>query len=271
MHSAPHLLSRDDEAIARLADQFLSPRRAPPRPWPAGGEPSTLSVTAPAGWPDGPAVPVVCHRLGEGPAVLLVHGWQSQAADLLPLAKALAAAGCTVWAPDLPAHGQSGGARLSIPLAAQTLRTVQGLAGPFAAAVAHSYGGASLVHALAGGLQAARVALLAPPTHYGHHARQAAQAAGLDEAGTARLLQRLTALTGEDPDAIDMRRQAASLDLPALLLHATDDPVVPARATQRVAEAWAGARWQALEGLGHFRILADPGVLQTVAQFVRAA
>ena len=261
----------DEATIARVADRFLSPRRAPAKPWPAAGAPATLAVPAPAGWPDGAEVALVCHRLGEGPPVLLVHGWQSQAADLLGAARALAAAGLSVWAPDLPAHGHSGGQRLSIPLAAQALHAVQRLAGPFAAVVGHSYGAAALVHALAGGLAAARAALLAPPTHYGIHARHAAQAAGLDAAATERLLQRLQALTGEAPDAIDMRRQAAALRLPALLLHADDDPVVPAHATRRVAEAWPGARWRPLQGLGHFRLLDDPGVLAEVAQFARGA
>ena len=41
-------------------------------------------------YPDRPLVPVVCHQIGEGPAILHAHGWQAQAADLMPLAQALA-------------------------------------------------------------------------------------------------------------------------------------------------------------------------------------
>jgi pimeloyl-ACP methyl ester carboxylesterase len=159
----------------RLASRFLSPKRTKAKPWPPNGRSITVEVPTPAEWPDVQHVQVVCHLMGEGPAVLLVHGWQAQAADLMPLAQAIVDAGFTVWAPDLPAHGHSEGTWLSIPLAAQALHAVGRLAGSFHAAVAHSLGVASLVHALTQGLQAERVVLLAPPTHYGRDKRAQAQ------------------------------------------------------------------------------------------------
>jgi len=226
-----------DEATRR----FLSVGDRTPKPLPAGVETLTLRLPSPADWPDGPELALRVHVRGTGPAALLVHGWRSQAADLEPLSAMLADAGFAVWMPDLPAHGHSDGTLLAMPLAASALHAVQARSGPFAVAVGHSYGGASLVHAIAGGLDAARVALLASPTHYGRFARRAALQAGMPEAMLDAWLARLASLTGTHPDEIDMVRQAGALETPALLLHSRDDPIAPFDGMAAVAAAWRGS------------------------------
>ena len=44
--------------------------------------------------------------VGDGPPVVLVHGYGVSSAYLLPLARALAGR-CAVYVPDLPGHGRS--------------------------------------------------------------------------------------------------------------------------------------------------------------------
>ncbi|MEZ5702508.1 MAG: alpha/beta hydrolase [Burkholderiaceae bacterium] len=210
------------------------------------------------------------HRRGEGPPALLVHGWQSQAADLMPLAEALLDAGFSVWAPDLPGHGHSGrppghpaggrrlagsepGRRWVCGGGGALLRRRQPRPRPHPG-VARAAGGPD-----------------GRPTHYGQFARFAASKSGLDEAQTGLLLGRLHEVSGEHPDRIDMRRQVEKLTQPALLMHSTDDPVVPATDLQAVAERWPGAQWHPLTGLGHFQLLADPGVLAEVCAFATRA
>lgn len=246
---------------------FLAVGPVPAKPLPAGTETHRIRVAAPGQWLDGPTVEIAVHRRGSGPAALLVHGWRSQAADLPALADLLVEAGFSVWMPDLPAHGQSGGAHLGIPLGAQALQAVQTLAGPFALALAHSYGGACLVQALTQGLDARRVVLLAPPTHYGHFARHAARQAGLPQDLLPVWLQHLGAIIGTDPDGIAMQRQVPQLRMPALLVHGRDDTVAPFAPVEAVAAAWPGATWMPVDGLGHFRILVEPQVLAAVRRF----
>lgn len=96
----------------------------------SGAVTHTVDVPSSAAWPDGPQVRVHVQVMGAGQPALLVHGWRASAADLWPLASRLVAAGYSAWLPDLPGHGQSQGAHLSIPLAAATLRQVQRDAGP---------------------------------------------------------------------------------------------------------------------------------------------
>lgn len=266
-----HAMAARQQLLDTATAGFLAVGPVPPKLLVPGTETLRIPVQAPGDWLDGPVVEVAVHRRGSGPAALLVHGWRSQAADLGALADLLVDAGFTVWMPDLPAHGQSRGAHLGIPLGAEALLAVQAQAGPFAVALGHSYGGACLVHALAQGLRTSRAVLLAPPTHYGHFARHAAQQAGLPADLLPAWLQHLGRITGADPDSIVMRRQVAQLHMPALLVHGRDDTVAPFAAVEAVAAAWPSATWMPMDGLGHFRILVEPQVLAAVRSFALGA
>lgn len=257
----------DADALDDMVYRFLHTGRRAPAAGLPGAQTRTVNLSAPPGWRDGPQIDLGVHVLGTGPDVLLVHGWRGQALDMHPLAQRLADRGHRVWVPDLPGHGQSGGAHLSIPLAAAALQAVQGLAGEFSFAAGHSYGGASLVHALRQGLRARRIALLAPATDYGFFARRAMSQAGLPEALGPVWLQRLAAVVGVDPDTVKLREQVQQIDIPALVVHSSDDDIVPAAALQAAIGAWPSATWLPLEGLGHRGLLTDVGTLQTLCNF----
>jgi len=262
MESTPDLLD--------LAYRFLATDRsqAPPlRPLAAGTQSHRLSLQAPVGWRDGPMLELAVHQHGQGPAALLVHGWRGQSGDLDALADRLVDDGYTVWSPDLPGHGRSGGEHLSPLLGAAALLAVQSLAGPFAFATAHSYGGPCLVNAMAQGLTVARLALLAPPTHYGEFARRAAAEAGLPAEQVPVWLKILGDTIGADPDKLVMREQVQHLAVPALLVHSRDDRIAPFGAVEAVAQSWPGVRWWPRDGLGHFKLLNDEATLRALRAF----
>jgi pimeloyl-ACP methyl ester carboxylesterase len=272
MNPPPDSTAGLDAAIEAFVDQSLRIRRPPADAAPAKTDSVPLWVDTPGAWPDGAQVAVHVRKRGRGPNALLVHGWQGRSADLEKIGDLLVAAGFTVWAPDLPGHGASGGERLSIPLAARVLRAVEGIAGPFALAVGHSIGGACVVQALEEGLWADRVVLLATPTHYGHFVRAAVRQANLPADAMDRVMLRLQQLIGVHPDRIDMHRQAAAMRQPALLIHSSDDQVVPFKGAQAVAATWPKAEWLLLEGLGHYRnLLESPQVLERVRHFANAS
>lgn len=240
-----------------------------------GAQTLRLSVPTPPGWRDGPAVDIAVHVLGSGPDVLLVHGWRGEAMDLYPLARQLAEDGHRVWLPDLPGHGVSDGAHLSVTLAASALHAVQRLSGPYHFAAGHSYGGASLVHALQQSehqpaLQARRIALLAPATDYGFFARRAVAQADVPEALWPQWLKQLAETIGVDPDTVKLRDQLQRLSLPTLVVHSSDDPIVPSHALRSATEGLPHVTWRPSEGLGHRGILTDETLLQTLHQFAVA-
>jgi alpha-beta hydrolase superfamily lysophospholipase len=78
---------------------------------------------------------------GDGPRVLLVHGWGSRGARLTTFLAPLLDAGFSVVTFDAPGHGASAGRLSSAPQFVRTIEAVAADYGPFQAAIAHSMGG----------------------------------------------------------------------------------------------------------------------------------
>jgi pimeloyl-ACP methyl ester carboxylesterase len=220
-------------------------------------------------WLEGPAGRLSVLRAGQGPAVLLVHGWEGHASDMAGFIPGLLEAGLSVVVPDLPAHGASAGEQASIPLATSALLAVQAVLGDFHAVIAHSIGCAVSVEAMARGLRVGRAVLIASPARYSDHLRGVAANLGLSPAQTAELAAELLR-RGVDVDALDSPRAAHGLRQPVLLLHSADDRVVPIRTSMELAAAWPGAQLRRLDGLGHRRILAAPEVVEAALAFAAA-
>ena len=119
---------RPIEKARTFERRSVSPRR-PPRPsWPAGRSGASARRPArcrPGGRPssspsarvrtlDAGAHDVRAWIWGEGPAILLVHGWGGRGAQLAAFVPPLVAAGHTVVAFDGPAHGDSPGRRATL-------------------------------------------------------------------------------------------------------------------------------------------------------------
>ena len=217
---------------------------------------------------DTPEAQIAVLSAGTGPAVLLLHGWEGQAADMASFATALLAAGYRVLVMDLPAHGASGGQQSSIPQAARALLAVGAAQGPLHAAIAHSVGSAVLAEALYAGLAAERAVFIAAPAHYADYARAFAAALGLDADGTASMLAVLREQMGVDVQQVSLPLRAPYLKQPALFMHSADDRVVPIADSIGSAAAWPGAQHIRVEGLGHKRILADKDVVGIALDFI---
>lgn len=257
-----------DARIDRIAERFLTPGRAAPRQWPRAVETVRLKVSTPPNWLDGASVNVVAYKMGRGPAVALVHGWEGQSVDLVALANSLVARGFSVWAIDLPAHGASDGVHLCIPLAASALLELGNACGTLYGAVTHSYGGSALVEAMNRGLEPGRVALISPPSDYAARAQSTAMAIGLPDEMVPQLHAKLSQLIGEPIEAIKMARRAPAMRAAALFAQSMDDPIIPLDATLAVVRAWPGALMRLARDLGHRRILADAATVRAVTSHI---
>lgn len=95
--------------------------------------------------------------------------------------------------------------------------------------------------------------------------------AGLDAAGTERLLQLLRGPLGIDIHEVSLPARAVAFSQAALFIHSADDKVVAIADSLASASAWPAARHWRLDGLGHRRILADAEVVAACVTFVRSA
>ncbi|MBD5634417.1 MAG: alpha/beta fold hydrolase [Candidatus Eremiobacteraeota bacterium] len=208
--------------------------------------------------------PIAVWAKGTGPTVVLAHGWEADHLDMDAFVAPLVARGRRVVTFDLPAHGESSGEIATLPDLATALHGVADFAGGADAIVAHSVGCATTAIALAAGLQARRVAFVAPPLRYEAFVRFYAQQNGVDGDALVGVLAEM----GLDVGPLDIRENAAGIDVPLLIVHSRDDRICDVRNAAKIAAVWRGSTVELLDGLRHVRILRDATVVSRVVEFL---
>jgi pimeloyl-ACP methyl ester carboxylesterase len=211
---------------------------------------------------------VAVWQWGTGPRVLLVHGWGGNAARLRNFVAPLIEAGFGVAAFDAPAHGLSRGSFATLPDFIETVGLVARGTG-CVALVGHSMGGAACALAIKRGLPAAATVLLSPPADPLRYALRFARYLRLPNAAIASMTRTLEEHYGARLE--DLRVTGNGPAVPMLVVHDEGDVRVPIRDGRAIAESWPRARLMPTRGLGHHRILRDPGVVAAGVAFVRAA
>jgi len=256
----------------RFVQKFLKPKRpllvARERPdlpkpdesmrIPVGGGIGLVSDTWVQAW-----------RWGEGPAVLVVHGWEDDHHCFDAIIAALVKRGHAVVAFDLPAHGKSGGTQSTIPLAAQAVAGVAEALGPVRAVAGHSLGGAAMTFAITEGwLDVERAVVVAAPTGPTYMLNAIAKRFGMTEERKENLFEELKRVVGYRPEEIELMPKVGALDIPALVVHSKDDAMVRFVTGEKWAANWPGAQMLTLERLGHRRLLFDPATAGKIADFL---
>lgn len=206
-------------------------------------------------------------RRGHGPAVLLLHGWGGRSGQMAALAEALVAAGCTAVAIDAPGHGRSTGRVASVPLYAGAIaaaaREVRARA-----AIGHSFGGSALTFAVAHGLLLDAAVVVGAPSTPAVYVDQFCDALGLGARVRRELRARLEARVGRRFEELELTRAIATARSPALVVHDRRDREVAFPNAEALARAWPGSSLHPTTGLGHRRILRDPGAVADMVAFV---
>ena len=262
-------MTASSPGVAFVAKSFLKPPKASVVEWDIPNTRHTFALDSAPSTSEPSSIDIAYYEMGEGPRVLLVHGWAGQSTDLASIASGLISAGFSVVALDLPAHGQSQGRQNSIPLSARAVLGVAERVGGLRAAIAHSFGGPVLLHAMTQGLAPQSVVFVSPPSSYADQARKVAAMANLSSADTAELLKAISSEIGVAIEEVSFQHEAPTMTVPALFLHSKDDRIVTTEESTLSAKAWPGARHHLLDGLGHRKILDDPEVVDSVVDFIR--
>ncbi len=254
-----------DLAAAWSERLFTSPRRheRPERElaWLAQARPFRLPVAGQS---------LRAWRWGEGPPVLLVHGWEGRGAQLGALVEPLVARGHSVVTFDGPAHGDSPGRSVVLADFARTIGAAGRAVGPLHGLVAHSFGAASSTVALSQGLEVERVVYLAPAALLNGATSRFARMVGISPGVRRQLEARLERRNGfriaDANGSVLARRMRARL----LLVHDEADPEVPLAEGRLISDAWPGAQLLVTHGLGHQKILWAPAIASAVTEFLTA-
>lgn len=216
---------------------------------------------------------LVAWRWGQGPTVLLVHGFEGNRAQFGAVIKALVMRGFTAVALDVPAHGESSGHELTAVKFIAAIERALDRLGPVHSVIGHSMGGAMALFTLArrGGAKrggARNVALISAPSALGRELRRFARTVGLSKRGTTAFIASVEKHVGRPADDLDVRHIADGVELPVLLIHDQNDRQVPVLESARSAHMLSTAELIVTRGLGHNRLLADPTVVASVVDFV---
>ena len=207
-------------------------------------------------------------RFGQGPQVLLVHGWSGRGADLLPFVHPLMAAGLGAVLLDLPAHGDSEGRVASPVHAGRAVLSVARALGNVQAMIAHSAGSAATLWALREGLRLRASVHLAGPASMTPIVLAMAAAHGLRGPATQPFLEWIPTFTGEAVQAMDLDSLRPGLRHPGLIVHAPEDRVVPVAASEALHAAWKDSVLALAPGLGHRGLLRDAAIVASAVNFV---
>jgi pimeloyl-ACP methyl ester carboxylesterase len=242
---------------------FLTPARAPrperERVLLAGGTPLPLSAGG---------LPIAAWSWGDGPVVLLAHGWAGRGAQLGAVIPELVARGRRVVTWDAPAHGDSPGRTTTLAAMAEVVRTVAANVGPVESIIAHSFGGAATTIALSRGLEVQRAVYLAPLYTIGKTVDHFVHALGLSRAASTEFHHGLAHANLAAAEDLEGRNLVPAMRTPLLVVHDRDDREVPYHEGVATAATWPGARLLTTGGLGHRRILQEAEVVSAAVDFV---
>jgi len=218
---------------------------------------------------DHEAGPLAVYRWGEGPAILLVHGWSGRGTQLGAFAAPLVKLGFSVVAFDAPGHGRSPGTQSNVFQVADALAAVAKTVGPVKAVIAHSLGTMATTLAMKQGLPVEKVVCLSAPTSELYLVNWFCRGLSMNHKTEALLKSMLEKNFGEDVwqrAASDCN--VADSDVPALIIHDKDDPAVPWQRSEVLAKAWPHSHFWLTQGMGHVRILRSPDVVQSVCAYI---
>lgn len=241
-----------------------SGRRRDERPSP--GERSTLRLSH--------GRDVAVESWGFGPPVYLMHGWGGWRGQLGAFVAPLVTAGLRVIAVDAPSHGESGPGLLGRgrslgPELSDALVAAAGKHGKPAAVIAHSLGCTTTAIAVHDGLPTAKLVLIAPNVGLDRAVNTFSRTVNLGERSRQQMMSRLETIAGRPMADFAIDGLAHRTELPpTLVVHDRDDKEVPYDDAVRLAGRWPSSELATTEGLGHQRILRDPGVIRTVVGYI---
>jgi pimeloyl-ACP methyl ester carboxylesterase len=209
---------------------------------------------------------------GEGPAVLVLHGWISYAGQLKVMIEGLRAHGLRVVAFDAPAHGRSGGRQADLYSFRDALAAVSSACGPAGAILAHSFGAITAASWLAEDAAAERLraaVLVGLPRDIGYLFESFTMAMALRADVIDRMRARFHARYGGYPEDYSAAALAQRIHIPVLLVHGGADEYVPAAHAEEVALQLRDGQIQVIAGLSHSAPLRDPATIELMALFIR--
>lgn len=213
---------------------------------------------------------VKVYTWGEGPSVLMTHGWSGRGTQFREFIKPFNEAGFRVVSFDGPAHGMSQGRKTDVLEFGEVIGLIQAKYGPFAGAIGHSFGGVANLYALSEGIKFPKIVMIASPTITDDIVAESLKKVNASHERGEYLKKYIFKTFGshfEEVGAMKLIEKASNT--PLLLIHDTADKEVSIKHPEALKKKYPYATLIKTQGLGHLRILKSPEVVQHCLDFLR--
>lgn len=203
--------------------------------------------------------------------VLIVHGFESSSKNFERYVNALIKKEYEVLMFDAPAHGRSGGRRITLPLYMATIKKIYELYGPVDAFIGHSFGGLVLSHFLETlpRNEQGKVVFIAPATEMVTSIDFFFQFLRLGDGVRKEFDKIIREKGGFDASHYSMRRTMKNINADVLWFHDEEDELTPIGDALKVKEdKHPNVRFHISNGLGHRRIYRDNNIFRETIDFL---
>jgi pimeloyl-ACP methyl ester carboxylesterase len=209
---------------------------------------------------------VLVRRFGQGPEVLLVHGWGGYGAQFSRLVGALKAAGYAALVYDLPGHGENPRARVHVGHSAELIEAIAKQR-RLHAIVGHSLGAYAAGIAIARGVPAQAFVGVAATANLKTLLAGFQRLLELPPEPVRRLCERMEREFGPDVWCrYSLDYHMPRVRVPTLLIHDKADRVAAWQTADYLAGMAPDVQVQYTQGLGHYRVLRHAPVLDAIVR-----
>lgn len=202
---------------------------------------------------------------------LIAHGFESSSQVFEGYIAALLDKGYEVVAFDAPAHGRSGGRRVTLPKYVGVLRVIEQNYGPFNAYIGHSLGGLALALFLETSPhnENTRLVLIAPAVETSTALHTFARLLHLEPAVVREIDDYIQETGGQHIAWYSLRRALHNIHARILYLQDDDDKITPSREARNIrGDGHRAIGFIFTKGLGHRRIYEDPDTIARILKFL---
>lgn len=214
---------------------------------------------------------VKCWKWGEGPYVILVHGWNGHGSQFIYIITQLINAGYSIITFDGPAHGQSEGnysSYFQMTDAVRALITYVKLEN-IIGLIGHSFGASAIINAASKEHINKKIVLLAPALNIKKILEDTFIYYGIPTSILYKLIseyEQVFSYSIKQDNPINLLK---SIQQKLLIIHDTDDTITPYSESENISKTYTNISLKTINGLGHKRILIEPQVFDWILKYLK--
>jgi len=209
-------------------------------------------------------------RWGDGPAVMLLHGWGGSGAQFFHFLEPLVASGFSVVTYDNPAHGYSGGKTTNYFEFVETAKAVHKHIGNVEGVVAHSMGSGAAMNLARQMDETVKFVFISPLYNLLDVLMEYVDDTGIYMVPFNTIIENLEKKFDRRLSEISPSALAGKMQSEALIIHDENDRVTPINEAELLEKSWEKARLVKTSRLGHSRILKSNNVIEQTVSFMSA-